>query len=113
MRLESTFSSHVEEISSTGDATRITGHNACRLPSVPLLSTFNRRSRPGRDCRLSTTSGRLRAMAVVRCGGNAHAAQFINVILPVKDVPLLAAFENFFFLRSDPLAHFQFDLLFF
>src|SRR6266849_542825 len=56
---------------------------------------------------------KLRATAVVGSRGNAHAAQFIEVILPVEDVPLLAAFENFFFLRSDPLAHFQFDLLFF
>ena len=50
-------------------------------------------------------------MAVVGSGGDAHAAKLILVILLVKDVPLLAAFEDFLLLRSDPLAHFQFNLL--
>src|SRR5712664_4566154 len=52
------------------------------------------------------------AMAVVGSGSDAHAAKFILVILFVHDVPLLAAFQDFFFLRSDFLAHFQFNLLF-
>src|SRR5256885_15911856 len=55
---------------------------------------------------------RLTAMAVVRSGGDARAAKLILVILLVENVPLLAAFEDFFFLRSDSLAHFQLDLLF-
>src|SRR5437016_434253 len=63
-------------------------------------------------CGRTTTTENLRAMAVVRSGGDAHAAKFILVILLVKDVPLLAAFQDFLFLRSDSLAHFQFDLLF-
>src|SRR5436309_7872471 len=51
-------------------------------------------------------------MAVVRSGGDARAAKLILVILLVENVPLLAAFEDCFFLRSDSLAHFQLDLLF-
>src|SRR5260370_12208484 len=53
-----------------------------------------------------------RAVPVVRSGGDAHAAKLILVILLVEDVPLLAAFQDFLFLRSDSLAHFQFDFLF-
>src|SRR5882762_11759834 len=64
------------------------------------------------NCRLTTTSKKSRAMAVVGSRGDAHAAKLILVILLVEDVPLLAAFQNFFFLRSDSLADFQFDLLF-
>src|SRR6266851_5791384 len=64
------------------------------------------------NCQLRTTSKKSRAMAVVGSGSNAHAAKFIVVILLMKDVPLLAAFEDFFFLRSDSFAHFQFDFLF-
>src|SRR5437016_4409271 len=63
-------------------------------------------------CGRTTTTENLRAMAVVRSGGDAHAAKLILVILLVEDVPLLATFQDFFFLRSDSLAHFQFDLLF-
>src|SRR5260370_26538226 len=55
---------------------------------------------------------KLRAMAVVRSGSDAHAAKLILVVLLVQDVPLLAAFQDFLFLRSDSLAHFQFDFLF-
>src|SRR5438552_6617705 len=55
---------------------------------------------------------RLRAVAVVRSGGDARAAKLILVILLVENVPLLAAFEDFFLLRSDSLADFQLDLLF-
>src|SRR5712692_6055462 len=69
-------------------------------------------SRTTGDCQLKTTSKKSRAMAVIGSGGNAHAAKFIVVILLMKDVPLLAAFEDFFFLRSDSFAHFQFDFLF-
>src|SRR5260370_27394744 len=64
------------------------------------------------NCRLKTTSERLRSMPVVRRGGNAPAAKFILIIFFVQDVPLLAAFQDFLFLRSDSLAHFQFDFLF-
>src|SRR6266852_9374181 len=81
-------------------AERLQEGSAC-----PELSTFN--------CGLSTASPRLRALAIVRSGGNAHAVELIQVILLVDDVPLFAAFKNLFFLRSDALAHFQFDLLFF
>jgi hypothetical protein len=48
----------------------------------------------------------LRSVPVVWRGGNAHAAKFILVILFVEDVPLLAAFKDFFFLRGDALADF-------
>src|SRR5229473_2885310 len=60
-----------------------------------------------------TTSKKSGAMAVVGRGGDAHAAKLILVIFFVEDVPLLAAFQDFFLLRSDFLAHFQFNLLFF
>src|SRR2546429_9948673 len=63
-------------------------------------------------CGRTTTTENLTAMAVVRSGGDARAAKLILVILLVENVPLLAAFEDFFFLRSDSLAHFQLDLLF-
>src|SRR6202171_6232847 len=68
------------------------------------LSTDNRR--------LTTTPRKSRAMAVVGSGRDAHAAKLILVVFLVKDVPLLAAFEDFFLLRSDSLPHFQFNLLF-
>src|SRR5260370_8825230 len=90
----------------------MTGPEGWRGASVPLCSTFNWGFRLGGDCRRSTALHRLRAMAVVRRGSNAHAAKFIEVILPVKDVPLLAAFENLFLLRRDALAHLHFDLFF-
>src|SRR6266851_1465437 len=51
--------------------------------------------------------------AVVRGGGNAHAAELVGVILAVEDVPLFAAFEDFFLLRSDALADFGVGFLFF
>jgi hypothetical protein len=41
--------------------------------------------------------------------GYALAAKFFGVIFPVEDVPLFAAFEDFFFLGSDALADFGFD----
>src|SRR5216684_2470044 len=69
------------------------------------LTTDNRK--------LITTSKKSGAMAVVGRGGDAHAAKLILVIFFVEDVPLLAAFQDFFLLRSDFLAHFQFNLLFF
>src|SRR5258708_8996490 len=61
---------------------------------------------------LTATSRQLRTLAIVRRRGDAHAAKFVVVIFLVKDVPLLAAFQDFLFLRSDSLAHFQLDLLF-
>ena len=45
--------------------------------------------------------------------GDAHAAEFFAVILAEEDVPLFAAFKNFFFLGSDALANFHFDFFFF
>src|SRR6266403_5304051 len=51
--------------------------------------------------------------AVVGGGGYAHAAEFVGVIFAVEDVPLFAAFEDFFFLRSDALAEFGVGFLFF
>src|SRR2546425_7869971 len=66
-----------------------------------------------KDCELTTSSEKLRPVPVVRSSGNAHAAKFILVILFVKDVPLLAAFEDFPFLRGDSFADFQLDLFFF
>src|SRR5437660_12655305 len=63
-------------------------------------------------CELTAASRQSRTLAIVRRCRDAHAAKFILVILLVKDVPLLAAFQDFLFLRSDSLAHFQFDLLF-
>src|SRR5260370_2374855 len=64
------------------------------------------------NCRLKTTSERLRSMPVVRRGGHAPAAKFILIIFFVQDVPLLAAFQDFLFLRRASLAHFHFDFLF-
>src|SRR5258708_16667865 len=81
-----------------------TGDKIFQFRALPLLSTYH--------CGLSTASERLRAMAVVGSGGDTHAAKLILVILLVEDVPLFAAFQDFLFLRSDSLAHFQFDLLF-
>src|SRR5712672_680848 len=51
--------------------------------------------------------------AIVGGGGYAHAAEFVGVILAIEDVPLFAAFEDFFFLRSDALADFGVGFLFF
>src|SRR5467141_4462765 len=65
------------------------------------------------NCGLTMTSKTSRPVAVVGGGGDAHAAKLVLVILLVEDVPLLAAFEDFLFLRSDSLADFQFDLFFF
>src|SRR5271157_3176359 len=45
-------------------------------------------------------------------GSDAGAAQFIGIIFAEEDVPLFAAFQNFFFLRGDLLADFHFDLFF-
>src|SRR3981081_1480563 len=82
----------------------------------PILGRADARTRERFDAPLysqTTIFRELRSMMpVVRRGGNAHAAKFILVILLVEDVPLLAAFDDFFFLRSDFLAHFQFDFLF-
>src|SRR5882762_217181 len=65
------------------------------------------------DRGLTITLRNLRPMMpVVRRSGNSHAAKFILIILFMEDIPLLAAFEDFFFLRSDFLADFQFNLLF-
>src|SRR5260370_7183508 len=50
--------------------------------------------------------------AVVGGGGDAHAAEFVSVILSIEDVPLFAAFENFLLLRSDALADFGVGFLF-
>src|SRR6266446_7892643 len=50
--------------------------------------------------------------AVVGGGGDSHAAQFVGVILAIEDVPLFAAFEDFFFLRRDALADFGVGFLF-
>src|SRR5579859_483975 len=58
-------------------------------------------------------AGNLRAAPVVGSGGDAHAAKFVGVVFAVEHVPFFAAFENFFFLRSDFLAHFDVRLFFF
>src|SRR5260370_33813430 len=50
--------------------------------------------------------------AVVRRGGDSHAAELVAVILAIEDVPLFAALENFFLLRSDALADFGVGFLF-
>src|SRR5712672_1466043 len=51
--------------------------------------------------------------AIVGGGGYAHTAEFVGVIFAVQDIPLFAAFEDFFFLRSDALADFGVGFLFF
>src|SRR5260370_22565658 len=61
------------------------------------------------NCRLLTAST---FPAVVRGGGDSHAAELIAVILAIEDVPLFAALENFFLLRSDALADFGVGFLF-
>src|SRR6266403_3370878 len=67
--------------------------------------------------RTETASGRESlcpaVSAVVGGCGYAHAAEFVGVILAIEDVPLFAAFEDFFFLRSDALAEFGVGFLFF
>src|SRR5260370_13046257 len=55
---------------------------------------------------------RPRTVAIVGRGGNAHAAEFIEVILLVEHVPFLAAFQDFLLLRGDAFAHFQLDFFF-
>ena len=45
--------------------------------------------------------------------GNTNAAEFIGIVFAEEDVPLLAAFEDFFFLGSDALADFDLDFFFF
>src|SRR6266436_4653638 len=74
-----------------------TAQRAALIPG----SAFTFSSLTTGNCRLTTTSKKSRAMAVVGSRGDAHAAKLILVILLVEDVPLLAAFQNFFFLRSD------------
>src|SRR6266852_3250700 len=75
-----------------GAGLRTTEYKAFHVPAFPLLSTFN--------CRLSTASEGLRTVAVVRRRSDSHAPKLIVVILPMKNVPLLAAFQNFLLLRS-------------
>src|SRR5579859_2323301 len=53
------------------------------------------------------------AVTIVGRGGNSHPPQLVCVILAVEDVPLLAVFENFLFLRGDFLADFQVGFFFF
>src|SRR5690242_4112497 len=53
------------------------------------------------------------AVPVVGRGGDSHSTQLVCVVFPVKDVPLLAVFENFLFLRGDFLADFQVSFFFF
>src|SRR5258708_22916975 len=73
-----------------------TGDKGFQFPALPLLSTYH--------CGLSTASERLRAMAVVGSRGDTHAANRILVILLLEDVPLLAAFQAFLFLRRASLS---------
>ena len=46
-------------------------------------------------------------------GGHTHAAKFFGIIFAKQQIPLFAAFENFFFLRGDALAGFELGFLFF
>src|ERR1700676_395885 len=46
-------------------------------------------------------------------GGDAHAAEFFGVVFAVQDLPLFAAFDDFFFLGSDALADFEVGFFFF
>src|SRR6266478_2407100 len=52
-------------------------------------------------------------LPVIRRGGDAHAAEFVAIILLEEHVPLFAAFEDFFLLRSNLLADLQLHLLLF
>src|SRR6266849_10098532 len=67
--------------------------------------------------RLSTLDYRLASgaafAAVVGGGGDAHAAEFVGVILAVEDVPLFAALKDLFFLRGDAFADFGVGFFFF
>jgi hypothetical protein len=58
--------------------------------SNPLLSSSITENLP----RLA----RLAAAMFFWSGGNAHAAKFIRIVFPEKQIPLFAAFENFFLL---------------
>ena len=49
---------------------------------------------------------------VVGRSSDTHAAEFVGVVFAVEDVPLFAAFEDFFFLRGDALADFGVGFLF-
>ncbi len=46
-------------------------------------------------------------------GGHPHAAKFLGIIFAKEQIPLFAAFENFFFLRGDALAGFELGFFFF
>jgi hypothetical protein len=50
--------------------------------------------------------------AVIRRSGDSQAPEFVGIIFPVQDVPLFAAFQNFFLLRSNLLADLRVGLLF-
>src|SRR5882724_3574182 len=52
-------------------------------------------------------------LPVIRRGGDAHAAEFVAIILLEEHVPLFAALEDFFLLRGNLFADFQLHLLFF
>src|ERR1700688_724589 len=70
-----------------------------RFPFGLRASKFDFRFFVFRVSRLGTAFA-----AVVGGGGDSHATEFVGVILAVEDVPLFAAFEDFFFLRRDALA---------
>src|SRR6185437_6057648 len=66
-------------------------------PNLTLVSEFNGMEH---QSAASKQLNRLPA-AVVGSGGDSHTAEFVGVIFAVEDVPLLAVFEDFFFLRGD------------
>ena len=94
-----------------------TARRAAFISGSTLTSSLPATDNPGSKIPtasgLTTTSKKSRPVAVVGSRSDAHAAKLILVIFLVQDVPLLAALEDFLFLRSDSLADFQFDLLFF
>src|SRR5947209_11119588 len=61
----------------------------------------------------SFTGSCLSRPALVLLMRHAHVFQFLYVILALEDVPLLAAFDDFFFLRADLLANAGIDFFLF
>lgn len=64
-----------------------------------------------KNCQLTTiVSGS--PLPIIRRRSNAHAAEFVAIVLLEEHIPLFAALEDFFLLRRNLLADFQLHFLF-
>jgi hypothetical protein len=52
------------------------------------------------------------AAVFLRGCGYAHAAKFFGIVLAIEEVPLFAALDDFFLLRSNAFAGFEFSFFF-